>query len=120
MIALRGLCLSTGRHLEARNILSAFLGALSRGMLPNRFPEEGSAPEYNSVDSTLWLFVAVYGYYQKSGDKDFVLKTCLPALLDSVDWHRRGTRYGIRELLGRLDRAHEARDFASPHRARHR
>lgn len=95
MIALRGLCLSMGRYREARDILSAFLGSLSQGMLPNRFPETGSAPEYNSVDSTLWLFVAVYDYYRKAGDRDFVLQTCLPALLESLDWHRKGTRFGI-------------------------
>ncbi|HTA16803.1 MAG TPA: amylo-alpha-1,6-glucosidase, partial [bacterium] len=95
MIALRGLCLSTGRYREARDILSAFLGSMSQGMLPNRFPEQGSAPEYNSVDATLWFFVAVYDYYRKAGDRDFVFQTCLPALLDSLDWHRKGTRFGI-------------------------
>jgi predicted glycogen debranching enzyme len=96
MIALRGLCLSTGRTREARDILSAFLGSLSQGMLPNRFPEAGSAPEYNSVDATLWLFVAVYDYYRKTGDRAFVLQTCLPALLDILDRHGKGTRFGIR------------------------
>lgn len=95
MIALRGLSLGTGRVHEARAVLSAFLGALSRGMLPNRFPEAGSPPEYNTVDATLWLFVAVHAYHKQAGDPDFALKTCLPALLDILDWHRRGTRFGI-------------------------
>jgi predicted glycogen debranching enzyme len=96
MIALRGLCLSRGLWKEARAILSEFLGTLSQGMLPNRFPEAGSAPEYNTVDATLWLFVAVYDYHKQAGDPDFALKTCLPAMLDILDWHRRGTRFGIR------------------------
>ena len=26
-------------------------------MLPNRFPDAGEAPEYNTVDATLWYFV---------------------------------------------------------------
>ena len=27
-------------------------------MLPNRFPENGADPEYNTVDATLWYFHA--------------------------------------------------------------
>ena len=30
------------------------------GMLPNRFPDGGDAPEYNSVDASLWYVVAVH------------------------------------------------------------
>jgi len=26
------------------------------GLLHNRFPDEGQAPEYNTVDTTLWYF----------------------------------------------------------------
>ncbi|HTB22645.1 MAG TPA: amylo-alpha-1,6-glucosidase [bacterium] len=96
MISLRGLCLATGRPKEARGILASFLKVLDRGMLPNRFPEAGSAPEYNSVDATLWLFVAAYDYQKNTGDSEFVLGNCLPALLDVLDWHRRGPRFGIR------------------------
>jgi predicted glycogen debranching enzyme len=58
-LALRGLCLSLGRLDEARSILLEWSGALSNGMLPNRFVEEGEQPEYNSVDASLWFVVAV-------------------------------------------------------------
>ncbi len=95
MIALRGLCLSRGLLPQARGILESFLGALDQGMLPNRFPEAGAAPEYNTVDATLWLFVAVHDFWRAGGDRGFVLERCLPALKDCVDWHLRGTRYGI-------------------------
>jgi hypothetical protein len=40
-IAMRGLCLATGRVAEARAILLQWSDALSRGMLPNRFPRPG-------------------------------------------------------------------------------
>jgi predicted glycogen debranching enzyme len=96
MIALRGLCLSLGRLDLAKEIIGTFLPYLSQGMLPNRFPDGNENPEYNSVDATLWLFVAVYETWKKSGDKDFVLGRCLPALLDVLNWHRKGTRYGIK------------------------
>jgi glycogen debranching enzyme len=57
-IALRGLCLATGRQDQAAAILVAWSRAVSAGMLPNRFPDAGSAPEYNSVDASLWFVVA--------------------------------------------------------------
>jgi predicted glycogen debranching enzyme len=59
-------------------------------MLPNRFPDAGEAPEYNTVDATLWFFEAVRAYMDHTGDAKF-----LPALKDIVDWHIKGTRYGI-------------------------
>lgn len=58
-IALRGLCLATGRREEAAAILGAWSRSVSQGMLPNRFPDAGAAPEYNSVDASLWFVVAV-------------------------------------------------------------
>ncbi|HEY4151640.1 MAG TPA: amylo-alpha-1,6-glucosidase [Chitinophagaceae bacterium] len=96
MISLPGLCLSTGRLQDARKILSAFANSVSQGMLPNRFPDGGEAPEYNTVDGTLWYFIAVYKYWQAGGDRDFVLKMLLPVLKDITDWHFKGTRYHIR------------------------
>ncbi|MDG7021726.1 MAG: hypothetical protein JRN23_07320, partial [Nitrososphaerota archaeon] len=49
----------------------SFLGALDQGMLPNRFPEAGAAPEYNTVDATLWIFVAVHDFWRAGGDRGF-------------------------------------------------
>ena len=61
-IALRGLCLATGRLSEARSILLQWAGHVSQGMLPNRFVDQGDAPEFNSVDASLWYVVAVHDY----------------------------------------------------------
>ncbi len=96
MIALPGLCLETGRFVQAREILRAFAAHLSQGMLPNRFPEQGEAPEYNTVDATLWLFVAVERYLGATGDEEFVRGEMLAKLDDILAWHGRGTRFGIR------------------------
>ena len=65
------------------------------GMLPNRFQDNGEAPEYNNADGTLWYFIAVYKYLQATNDKDFVLDEILPVLKDIIDWHFKGTRYNI-------------------------
>jgi predicted glycogen debranching enzyme len=95
MIALPGLALATGRHAQAASILRTFAGYASEGMLPNRFPERGDAPEYNTVDATLWYFHALNAYLEASGDLELV-RDLFPALLEIVDWHRRGTRFGIK------------------------
>ena len=67
-IALRGLCLATGRLEEAREILVAWAGTISQGMLPNRFPEQGMEPEYNSVDASLWYVIVVHEFLEITGD----------------------------------------------------
>jgi len=95
MIALPGLCLVTRRFDEARNILRAFARAASEGMLPNRFPDRGEAPEYNTIDATLWFFVAVWRFLQATGDETFVRQELTPTLEEILAWHDRGTRHGI-------------------------
>ncbi|HJQ98166.1 MAG TPA: amylo-alpha-1,6-glucosidase [Candidatus Polarisedimenticolaceae bacterium] len=96
MIALPGVCLATGRLDDARKILRAYADATSQGMLPNRFPDTGAAPEYNAVDATLWFFVAAWRYLEAAGDEPFVLRELLPVFEDVISWHERGTRFGIR------------------------
>ncbi len=94
MISLPGLTLTTGRHQIARSILQTFARYVDKGMLPNRFPDVGEKPEYNTVDATLWYFDAIQKYY--SATKDIVLlKELFPVLQEIIDWHLRGTRYHI-------------------------
>src|SRR5262249_11023770 len=96
MIALPGLTLSTDRAGIAKNILEAFAAVTDRGMLPNRFPDAGETPEYNTVDATLWFFEAVRSYLQYTGDIEFVRAVMYPKLREIVNWHIQGTRFGIR------------------------
>jgi len=96
MIALPGLLLTTGRHDIARRILTTFSRFVDRGMLPNRFPDAGEAPEYNTVDAALWYFEAVRQYHEATGDLQLV-KDLFPILEGIVTAHREGTRYGIGE-----------------------
>jgi predicted glycogen debranching enzyme len=95
MISMPGLCFATGRFSTARDILSQFSENVSEGMLPNRFPEGGEAPEYNTMDATLWFFHAVHQYLLATNDESF-LKTVFPILRDIMDWHYKGTRYNIK------------------------
>ncbi|MBI2879069.1 MAG: glycogen debranching enzyme family protein [Candidatus Rokubacteria bacterium] len=96
MISLPGLAIATGRHEAAARILQTFARFVDRGMLPNRFPDAGETPEYNTVDATLWYFDALREYHRATGD-DGLLKQLFPVLEEIVRWHREGTRYGIGE-----------------------
>ena len=104
-ISLRGLCLAAGRFDEAREILLQWAGAVSQGMLPNRFPDGGEPPEYNTVDAALWFIAAVFDYLallpppadadgQKRAARDeATLRQTGEAILAG---YAAGTRYGIR------------------------
>jgi len=96
MVSLPGLTLVTGRSELARQILTTFAGFVDGGMLPNRFPDAGEAPEYNTVDAALWFIEAVRAYDETTKD-DSTLAALLPALEAIVHGYRAGTRYGIRE-----------------------
>ena len=95
MIALPGLTLVTGRFDTARKILKAFAKSVDQGMLPNRWPDAGEMPEYNTVDATLWFFEAIAAYLRYTGDYDFVFAELLEVCKDIIDWHLQGTRFGI-------------------------
>lgn len=100
-IAIRGLCLATGRLTEARNILLEWAGAVSEGMLPNLFTDHGETPEFNAVDASLWYVIAVHellplvpkGSNLLTADQQRTLETAITKI---VDGYARGTRFGIR------------------------
>lgn len=95
MIALNGLTLVTNRTETARQILLEYSKHISQGMLPNRFPDAGEEPEYNSVDATLWYFEAIRAYVEKTGDDRFVRENLYRRLVEIIVWHLRGTRFQI-------------------------
>jgi len=76
--------------------LCAFAQACDRGMLPNRFPDAGEQPEYNTVDATLWFFQAIYSLARKTGDYGFVRERFYAKLQEIIRWHIQGTRYNIK------------------------
>jgi predicted glycogen debranching enzyme len=94
MISLPGLTLATGRPAVARRILRTFASFVSKGMLPNVFPGAGDRPEYNTADAALWFFEAWRAYVDTSGDVS-ALREIFPILSDMIEWHQKGTRFGI-------------------------
>jgi predicted glycogen debranching enzyme len=96
MIALPGLTLATKRPEIAKNIILEYAKHISEGMLPNRFPDAGEQPEYNTVDATLWYFEAIRAYIAATGDHELLRGGLYEKLAGIMAWHLRGTRYGIR------------------------
>src|SRR5262249_46970043 len=102
-IALRGLLLARGEAERAASILLAWSEHVSEGMLPNRFPDgvrpgaRAEAPEYNSVDASLWFVVAVEetlaAARSLSRAQRGVLQDAARAILAG---YADGTRHGIR------------------------
>ncbi len=94
MISLEGLTLCTGRHYEAKAILHTFAHYVRDGLLPNHFPEGERNAIYNTVDATLWFFHALDRYYQTTRDT-VTVKHLFPVLRSIIEYHVRGTDFGI-------------------------
>ena len=94
MISLEGLTLMTGRHYEAGWILRTFAHYVRDGLIPNMFPEGAREGLYHTADATLWFFHAIHRYVRMTNDHS-TLKLVLPKLLDIIEHHRTGTRFGI-------------------------
>lgn len=96
-IALRGLCLSREEWKIARDILVEWANTVSQGMLPNRFPDQGAEPEYNSVDASLWYVIAVHDFLSACKDVNPEDRALLDhAVREIIAGYQQGTRYGIR------------------------
>jgi len=103
MISLPGLLLATDHPDLAREILLQYLRYIDGGMLPNRFPDSGEIPEYNTVDATLWFFEAVRQYLSYRKDHEWraqalqlIRESLYAPLKGIVHAHMSGTRFGIR------------------------
>jgi predicted glycogen debranching enzyme len=94
MISLEGLTLMTGRQNEAGWILRTFAHYIRDGLIPNMFPEGERDGLYHTADATLWFFHAIHRYVQITDDRA-TLKLLLPRLMDIIEHHRNGTRFGI-------------------------
>jgi predicted glycogen debranching enzyme len=94
MIALPGLLLATGRTEECRQVLMAWAGYQLNGLLPNRFPDEGEAPQHGAADASLWMIHAAAEYARETGDNEFVDRL-FPVLGRVIDHYLLGTEFGI-------------------------
>jgi predicted glycogen debranching enzyme len=94
MISLEGLTLATGRHAEAGYILRTFAHHVRDGLIPNLFPDGAKEGLYHTADASLWFFHALDRYLKVTDDYS-TLEQLLPKLLEIVERHAQGTKYGI-------------------------
>lgn len=95
MIALPGLAIATGRLLDAKNILATFARYIKNGLIPNRFPDAGETPDYNTVDASLWYIIAADSYMRATWDESFLREQLWDALKQIVRCYSDGTDNGI-------------------------
>ncbi|MGC8666904.1 MAG: amylo-alpha-1,6-glucosidase [Chthonomonadales bacterium] len=94
MISLPGLLLSRGDVSQAQEILRTYAAYVSQGMIPNRFPESGADPEYNTADATLWYVNAIWQTARAGASASFV-REMWPVVKEIIRWHVKGTRWSI-------------------------
>jgi predicted glycogen debranching enzyme len=94
MISLEGLTLVTGRCSDARSILRTFATHIRNGLIPNLFPEGSNEGLYHTADATLGFIQAIGRYFEITGDRES-LESLLPGVRDIVEYHLRGTSFGI-------------------------
>jgi predicted glycogen debranching enzyme len=95
-IALRGLARAAPDPTLPGAILAAWADTVSEGMLPNRFPDAGHSPEFNSVDASLWFCIAAHEWLDHTPTSQAALATRIrEAVRAIVHGYARGTRYGI-------------------------
>ncbi len=95
MISLEGLALVRGEFQAAQEILAAFAGAESQGMIPNHYPEADAEPHFNTVDASLLFFEAGWKFLMYSGRAAFVRRVLVPHFESILRHHIRGTRFNI-------------------------
>lgn len=95
LIALPGLALSTGRIDYARAVLQTLASHVKGGLIPVRFSELDGTPEYDSADTSLWFFWAVWHYWKTTKDVKFVSKKLLDAMQEILEGYLEGTHFGI-------------------------
>lgn len=93
MTSYEGLLLETGRAEEGRQLLTRAAATLDDGMLANT--TDAGALEYNTADGTLWFLHAVGRHVDRTGDIDLAAELAA-RLLEVVEAHLAGTRYGIK------------------------
>lgn len=93
MTSYEGLFLTMGRADEGRALLLAAADTVSAGMLANTADAGGT--EYNTVDGSLWFLHAIGRHLEVTGDHELGA-LLFPTVIEIVERHRSGTRFGIR------------------------
>lgn len=94
-ISLPGLFLARNRINDAAKTIENFLSLRRDGLIPNRITDDGSTPEYNSVDATLWLYIAVWQWLESGGSSVEFQDRFFKPLSEMLMTMARGTIFAI-------------------------
>ena len=94
-ISLPGLFLARNQLAGAARTIENFVALRRDGLIPNRITDDGSTPEYNSVDATLWLYVAVWQWLECGGDRALFQDQFFAPMREMLQTMAKGTIYGI-------------------------
>lgn len=95
MISFEGLFLLNGKFKEAGEFLASFTDYIDHGLIPNHFTDDRDEPIYNTIDASLWYFIANYKFFKYTKNIDFI-KNMLPHLREIIKWHILGTKFNIK------------------------
>ncbi len=90
LISFEGLLLATKRYDIAKEVLLTTIRDIKFGLVPNGYSGYDNRPLYNSVDSSLLLFEAVYKYLKYTGDYEFIKNSIYDKLVIVIDNYIRG------------------------------
>ena len=94
-ISLPGLTLTTGKLMQAKDIIDTMVKRMKGGLFPNMGDNEN--PAFNSVDAPLWFFWALQEY-QKYDSNLNIWEVYKSAIYDILNSYRSGTIFNIRML----------------------
>jgi hypothetical protein len=80
----------------AREVLAHAVAYLNEGLGPGSFDPADGTPRYGDPEPALWLVRAAELYVRRSDDLPFLTETLYPGLESIMQFHRAGTRHGIR------------------------
>ncbi len=95
LIALPGLTLATKRFDLARALLETLASKVKSGLLPVRYAEDNGSPEYDSADTSLWFFWAVWHYWKATRETAFIRKKLVGPMREIMEGYLEGTDFGI-------------------------
>ncbi len=90
LISFEGLLLATRRFDIAKEVLLTTIRDIKFGLVPNGYSGYDNRPLYNSVDSSLLLFEAVYKYLEYTEDYKFIKDNIYDKLVIIIDNYTRG------------------------------
>ena len=85
LISFEGLLLVTKRFDIAKDLLLTLVRDIKFGLVPNGYSGYDNRPLYNSVDSSLLLFEALYKYLEYTGDYKFIENNIYDKLVIIID-----------------------------------